>query len=679
MDEEGHPVEGDVRMIAVDGVDPPWNELYDQLSKRVGEDGTFKLIHVPSGNHTLELRPRGFAGRTLAVQVGERSRDVDLGEIVFGSGLALQGRVVDGVGEPVSVALVFARRSESFIPLHMGSSQGAQTETEADGSFRISGLEQQTYQMRAFAQGFGQSEDKSVEAGSNDILLVIEPSGSVLGQVVDEDGAPFETFEVMLESRRASDGRSSGRLRSYTESEEGRFSMDGLPPNTYVVTVRAEGFKPTKMSKIDVWPGGLTELGRIVLLAGGVIRGTVLETSGEPIAGVTLTAHPGPREETVSDADGAFEIRGLDDGVVDVRASHPDYAEKTEADVEVRSNRGPVEIEIELSSGGRLEGIVRDRDGNGLPDRTISTQVSQPRYRETVTTDEAGEIRLERLPPGLHRVRLVSGGGEISITLQEREVLIREGETSVVEFVSRRVQVFGYARKADLPLAGAHIVFRPSQVSSGSRMLRGAFRSVDEPLPLNALTEQDGYYELWIDQPGDYEVSAVASDGMARLPSKSVVIPDEESHAVDLHFDSARVQGQVVSEHNRGPIARARVTAFSFETSRAVTSARTDGSGLFLLELEPGEYRLQIRAENHAPKEMTVPVRDAVSDLLDRAFRGAKHSRSRGRCARSSSGTVLRSSDGGRATYHGTSPFFPMGRHSSRRHLRAVGPGEPVL
>ena len=59
--------------------------------------------------------------------------------------------------------------------------------------------------------------------------------------------------------------------------------------------------------------------------------------------------------ETMTDADGRFEILGLAPGTYTLTASHPSYSEKSET---VELKEGPAAIEIRLGLGGTISGTV---------------------------------------------------------------------------------------------------------------------------------------------------------------------------------------------------------------------------------------------------------------------------------------------------------------------------------
>jgi len=122
---------------------------------------------------------------------------------------------------------------------------------------------------------------------------------------------------------------------------------------------------------------------------------------------------------------------------------------------------------------------------------------------------------------------------------------------------------------------------------------------------LLVVTGADGFYELWVDHPGEYTAEATLPDGATKRPSTDVVIPDVASYLLDLTFDSVTVSGRVTSEENEQPIAEAHIRVYLLTVGAvavSVSGSRTNAERAFRLELEPGNYQLRVEADGYAPK-----------------------------------------------------------------------------
>jgi hypothetical protein len=377
---------------------------------------------------------------------------------------------------------------------------------------------------------------------------------------------------------------------------------------------------------VRVSGGNVTEIGTIRLSRGGSIVGTVVDASAEPVPGATIgTIASAPRiyQERVvsSDQKGRFQIRGLMDGKIGVVASHLSYAETRLENIEVDSTARPSELEIVLRRGGALEGVVRTRDGTDIAGRTIQVHPQGRPYHSMergARTSEDGSFRIEHLPAGKLTASLQHTEGDGMYAVQSREVDIAEGETTYVEFHSRRVVVQGQVRRGGSALSGVEIELMPEGPFSASY---GGISRVGPPTAgpryLTGISDEDGYYELLVGEPGEYSVSASAYG--VGLPSRTVTIPDVESLALDLDFGGAVVSGRVVEKETDAPVAGAFVEASSTKLSAGGSGAGLEvgPDGLFELELEPGEFAIVVRAEGYATAMEKVAVEEGGrSDLV---------------------------------------------------------------
>jgi hypothetical protein len=189
-----------------------------------------------------------------------------------------------------------------------------------------------------------------------------------------------------------------------------------------------------------------------------------------------------------------------------------------------------------------------------------------------------------------------------------------------VVFESRRIVVSGHVTKSGVSVSGARVSFWPAGAAGGQWwMAPGVSRPISGPIGLNAVTGPEGFYELSADSPGEYRVEVVPADG-ASFPEKTILLPDREAHELDLAFDTVTVSGKVVSEESDSAVSGAWVVALSFDATpveRQVGSYRTEDNGAFFLELEPGRYRIRVRADTFSTKETTVEILEgSVPELL---------------------------------------------------------------
>jgi protocatechuate 3,4-dioxygenase beta subunit len=612
--EANEPVAGKVSLRGIDG-GPVSVLLRSRLSVETDSEGSFSLGPLPAGEHTLQAESRGYASKNVDVSVSGRASVEDVGDVALERGLSISGRVIDETGKPIARAVVMVNQPARGMLSSTGEGFLV-SETDEEGRFVLAGLSPGPQHVHASAPGYGRSDFIAAEPGMSGLTLTLELAGEIRGIVVDPDGRPVPAFRAVA---RSSAPRGTP-TRSF-EDAEGLFVLESVPEGEYALEIAAPELMPEVVSSVRVTRGGTTDVGTVRLRRGGSIEGTVVDSSAEPVPGATIQAMiPAQRRywmpETFASSDrlGRFQVEGLADGKFTVVARHPDYAEARLEDVEVDSSASAPEVEIVLSRGGALEGVVRTRDGTDVAGRVIEVYPQQngaPWWRsgQNVRTSEDGTFRFEHLPSGRVTAGLQQTDGDTTFTVSTREVEIVEGETAYVEFLSRSVLVQGHVRRGGSPLGGVEIELWPD--GPGFSTMHGG-RPVGPPSAgpryLVGVSGEDGYFELLVGEPGGYSVSASAYG--VGLPSRTVSIPDVEAYPLDLDFGGALVSGRVVDDETESPVSGAFVYARATERAAGESGAglQTGPDGAFELELQPGEFTIVARAEGYAAAEKKVEV-----------------------------------------------------------------------
>jgi protocatechuate 3,4-dioxygenase beta subunit len=615
VSEEDEPVRGKVSLRSLDGGSVGML-LRRRFSVEADDDGRFSLGAVPAGEHALRAEAQGYGAKTIEIPVSGRSKEEDLGEIVLEKGLAIEGRVVGLDGAPVPEARVIGFKTSGGMMRFAGMEQN-ETTSDAEGRFVVAGLSEGVYNVFATAPGYGGAEPVPAEAGLKNLTLKLKPAGSIRGSVVDSDGRAVSSFLAMA---RSPEGRGWGG-QSQVDEESGIFVLESVAEGEYVVEIVAPDYVSEAVSAVRVTGGSVTEVGAIRLRRGGRLAGTVVDGSGAPVAGATVQARQAGQRSfrfldtgsTSTDRNGGFQIGGLPDGKVDVLGTHPSYADGRVEGIQIDSNRAaPAEVQLILERGGALEGHVRSRDGTGIAGRVIQVvpvlrgTPSRPWNWQTTQSLPDGAFRFDHIEAGPAEVALMSTETPVNYAIQTQEVEIVEGETAYVELYSRRVLVQGQVRRGGSALAGVEIELHSKDGGMGSSVrygMSGMGPPVSGPQYLMALSGEDGYYELLVDKPGEYMVSANAS-GLG-LPMKTLVIPAVDTIAIDLDFDATSVSGRVIDKDTEAPVAGAYVYARPADPRSRFEGAglRVGSDGIFELELEPGDYVLVAQAEGYATRE----------------------------------------------------------------------------
>jgi sarcosine oxidase gamma subunit len=543
------------------------------------------------------------------VTVRGSARLVDLGDVRLEVGHAIRGRVRTKAGAPIADAVVRVRPRESRFESGLGP--GVEARSEADGSFVLAGVTPAVSVVTAEAVGFGPQE-KTTEPDGEPLELVLDPAGSVRGLIVDERSRPVEGFQVMAQSALGSLLALRGLLLAEDASGDGRFTLSDVPPGVYTLSVTAPDLVSANVTEVKVAEGQVVDVGTVRMSGGGMVRGTVVDEQGSAVAGATVSVAPSVRamfaqrgayrapEPTVSDGSGAFELRALGEGELDVNASHPSFVGAEPVMVRVDARRPATDVRLVLTRGGRIEGSVRGRDGSPRAGQSVQASPSSPGpyFQGSTTTAADGSFVIEHVPAGPVGI-LVSSGASFA---PQKTVDVRDGETATVEIVVREILLGGHVTRSGAPGSGLRI--RVS--NTGPRLIsRGA--AAGTPPWWTADTREDGSFEMFVHEPGTYHLAVSSTDGKTSLPSRTVEVPDADAHSVEIVYGGVPVAGVVIDADTEAPIAYAQVGARG--TADANYGDGTTGAdGRFQLELEPDDYTLSAHAFENGYLEATTRV-----------------------------------------------------------------------
>ncbi|HLT36482.1 MAG TPA: carboxypeptidase regulatory-like domain-containing protein [Enhygromyxa sp.] len=263
-------------------------------------------------------------GVLVALAAGElRHLDIE----VVSTDLVITGTVTAAGGPVDDAFIVYGRMSDSEASSGWEDRQqtrGKQYEarpimTEADGTFRIEGLQEGRYVVLAQRRGGGEALAEGVVAGS-DIELEIEETGSIEGRVVVEGGEVPTRLSLTLEDRSV-----ELDFEQRTFATAGKFRFDRIPAGNY--DLRVESVLGTARTKVTL-ARGEQKRGLILTLepTHRVSGRLVDDESREPLAGLVVYAHafgvgslnadPNPSGARVTGTSGRFTVDEVPTGKV---------------------------------------------------------------------------------------------------------------------------------------------------------------------------------------------------------------------------------------------------------------------------------------------------------------------------------------------------------------------------
>ncbi len=554
-----------------------------------GEDGTLTVTGLEPGEYDIQFLPDAWPGVVRKGVRLEEGKTTELGTLRLRRGERLGGIVRSRDGSPLAGAKVSATWSTGDGSWTRRSTCGP------EGRFSLEGLDPEaTFSLAASAEGFATARQEEVAPGREDLVFALEPLGRISGEVRLAEGGVPAAFEVRLYPGERGErlGVFLGIDRREFEDPEGRFEFDNVTPQTYLVEIQAEGRAASLVEHVEVRSGETTDLGRVLLERGASLPGRVLTSEALPIPGAIVSAsrasllpggyRAGGGSSAMTDENGSFVLEGLRAGVYTVRVVHPDYAEG-EARAEVPLEGTPPPIEIRLSRGGAIAGTVRDAAGLPLEGQRLFVVTGiMDLGRRYAITDAEGRYRMDKLEPGTYRVARFRGED-----LQSKPALVREGETTVVDFRDDEgILVHGTVSRSGAPVAEAKLIFlQPGE---------GSFLT-----PKMAASDAEGRYSLRLEASGRYEVLVSVGEGLEKMTRVELEIPDTPEVRRDIVLAQLGIAGRVTDAD--GAAVRAQVTAVpeGAAPSPIPRFAHSDASGAYSLTLPPGRYAVAATAEGY--------------------------------------------------------------------------------
>ncbi len=626
VDEKGQPVPATtVTALGQEFFGNPTEELREVVT---GEDGSFELAGLTPGPVWLRAKHEDFQdllGKPFDLADGERFK---ADNIVLDRGLVLSGKVLFPDGRPVMNAEVEVNpdlgENAAGSPMDPRAFAGAgnDAETNEAGIFEIAGLGEGPWAVTVEYKATGEdlpenngrwtASESLVRAPSETLDFTLDPPVNFVGVVTGSTGEPIESFSVKGERSGSQWYMPPSETRSDTfETVDGRFVLADLRSGQWTFTVEAEGM--ARSEKLEV---GLPteEESTFTLFAPIRLSGKVVDPAGLPVPGAEIGKELEGQESiqamqgrgdwpTVkSDGEGLFVLEEIAPGAGSIVAKKDGWAPSEGYAYEMAEGESAEGIVLVMRHGGTISGEIFGSDGQPAEGCVVILQMPTLEERRFTNADTNGTFEETGLMPGTWQVQAFPGmkslqpedGGAMDQAalmkaLKMTSVQLKDEANEHVVLGSppaQPVRVNGTVSLAGDPVEGLIVSF----IVAGGGGLEG--------LKIGT-TEEDGSYEVVLDEPGDYlmTVQSAGAAGMQNSVEFRRRIPEVEAHELDVDMPMGRISGRVVGPDG-GPSANARVTlsmqsgqAFGTIMGGQYNETRADENGEYeILYVRPGDY-----------------------------------------------------------------------------------------
>jgi protocatechuate 3,4-dioxygenase beta subunit len=519
-----------------------------QKNEDTGADGRFTITGLGAGIFDLSARADGF--RT-AYREGVRvaaDQETPPVEVMLDTGSSLHGVVRDGAGKPVAGVFVVAFRPITSIAEARRSSVQTPANTDEDGAYRITGLDQGSYRVGAGAgAGAGRGTTVEILAGDNELDLVLDRSNEkeseVTGRIADPSGTPIAGAALWLAQ---SSSQASNHLTS--SLSDGSFIFSHVTPGSYVLGASARGFaaladpplieltespvegleltldradtsisgrllglEPEELAQVRVVAAPIGSAGVPDASAMGAATGTGASGGGEAAANGWLLSQrdsfsqaPGSVDET-----GAYRVTGLAPGAWKVTAV-TDSGRNASGQVTLSVEAPIAVLDLDFAGGITLGGRF-SVDTRPVAGAQVYLAVAETRQATSqVTTGADGTFRFSTLKPGSYTLAAMDSQDLIAVALP---VALAADQEIALDIATGTLRCKVVTATGD-PVAGAALQLQPTDLARGG------------PLLAQAATDASGAFELTGVPANLYRVTA-SKEGTGTAKVNVTVAPGD--------------------------------------------------------------------------------------------------------------------------------------------------------
>lgn len=465
-------------------------------------------------------------------------------------------------------------------------SDGASTlaTTDAAGHYTIADLAPGQVALTASTTGYVPSTPAYVTVTANatvtqDFQLV--QNSSISGIVTAPDTTPVAGATVTL------GGASAG---SATTDATGAYTFDSLAPGVYTLDFDAPGLISPATQTVTITTGGSAITANAQFLAPSTINGTVLDPSGNPAAGVSVTATGPVTSTATSAADGTYSLTDLAPGVYSLTFHLDGYVDPAPVSVTVTAAGDTVTAATaSLVAPSTISGVVSNADPAPVAGATVT--IDGPTYA-TTTTDANGAYSFTTLPAGTYNLTVSAAGYVDSPSIPV--TITNAGDTVTQDVTLNRtssVTVF-VADSHGVPVDGAAVV------------VTGADNNT-----YPGTTDATGNTTITGLAPGNYTITSSALGYFTAPATSFTVAAYDTNYNVSVPVLSPASVSGIVTDPSGNPLPGATVNLEGVKVHLTTTSG-ADGSYTFD-GLDVGQYTVSASASGFvAPTPQTVSVTD---------------------------------------------------------------------
>ncbi|MDA1112709.1 MAG: carboxypeptidase regulatory-like domain-containing protein [Planctomycetota bacterium] len=550
-----------------------------------GTNGEVKVQDLPPAVYQLDIGHSGCP--SVRIQIKLEAGQVGNPEVRLQQGSSLRGTVqtVDKEGENIGLK----RATVALWPIVSGNigwddplttfriygifpariPQAELTQTGVGGLAQLGDIPPEKYRVLAFAEGYRPLVGEQIlELGAGEEIefdaLTLSKGKALQLNLLAEEGSPVPNAEIHWQLRPPSGRPLLGQLKSlkYTTGADGRCLIDGLPEAELWLQILHPNYAVYE-TQIDLTSEQNTLVKDVTLLHGRDLTGQVLDqTSGEPIAGVSLKILPQVGSagasnafgssyptEVISDDQGMFGFHSLPPATYLLLVHHEQYAASLSNPIAVDAEHERPQT-LMLARGASLDVELLDASGMPAAQELVVVRSEEPESFSRERTNDQGIARFQHLAAGTYRVMhadsvadAMSSGGRLHRDYEFTSLLDSDERKIILGGRIVHSTLEGFLLLRGRPVQGYRVALL---ADDGTRM---------------ATTDASGFYQFEGLIPGRYLFQVTSPTG----PSTgsfygSAWVSSEDVVKRDILLPSSSIKVRVVDASTGRPIAYMPIT-----------------------------------------------------------------------------------------------------------------------
>lgn len=464
--------------------------------------------------------------------------------------------------------------------------------------------------------------DLRLAAPASARILVQDPAGKALAGVpvrlLPAEGAPSPP----------------GRPAAAVTGKDGAAVLSPIAPGAghRVLVAAPEPFASRVTDAFVALAGETVDLGAVRLDAGGVLRGTILGPDGAPVPDAELLVFEGGTDplrvaadpaaggplllRAAASSDGTFEVRRVPAGLRSLLARAPGRRPAWRTRFEVAAGGEGKDLALVLVPGATVIGVLLGEDGEPSIDALV-VALAPPLDAEAgrARTGPEGRFRIEGLPPGTLRLRVVLPGEAFPDPLRPLFEVVAPSADGLFRIPRCRVIEGTVLDPSGGPPRAVVTVGRLERGPASGPLVE-VVREV-ERLPV----APDGTFATRPLPSGRYRLRADAPDG--RIAAADAEIDEGPVAKVSLVLSiGSAIRGRIVA----GPAARdlrqatVRVLVGGRAEAPSAPAVVEEGGSFSVNGVPAGEHDLVVSLPGLAPvvlRNLAVPPEGGIVDVGD--------------------------------------------------------------